>query len=115
MMIVCNKNRILKVCIDYMALNKVIVNVFFCFLNNTLEEVTCHAMYSFLDRCSGINQNHGVQGDGYIMTCITYWVTFFYIVMPFRFKHETLIMMFAIRKYRYQILINKNNFFMLII
>lgn len=68
-------------------------------------------MYSFLDRCSGINQNHGVQGDGYIMTCITYWVTFFYIVMPFRFKHETLIMMFAIRKYRYQILINKIFFY----
>lgn len=85
--------------------------IVFCFINNILEEVTCHAMYSFSDRYSGINQNHVVQGDWYIMTFITYWGTLFYIVMPFRFKHETLIMMFAVRKYRYHILINKNIFY----
>ena len=85
MVIVRKKNGKLRVCIDYRALNKVTIKDHFSlpFINNILEEVACHAMYSFADGYSGYNQIHVVQGDWYKTAFTTPWGTFIYIVMPF--------------------------------
>ena len=65
MVIVRKKNEKLRACIDYRALNKVTLKDHFPlpFMNNILEEVVCHAMYSFADGYSGYNQIHIVQRD----------------------------------------------------
>jgi hypothetical protein len=83
MVIVRKKNGKLRVCIDYRALNKVTLKDHFPlpFMNNILEEVACHAMYSFADGYSGYNQIHVVQQDWYKTAFTTPWGTFIYIVM----------------------------------
>lgn len=65
MVIVRKKNGKLKVSIDYMALNKVSLKDHFLlsFMNNILEEVVCHTMYSFADGYCGYNQIHVVQSN----------------------------------------------------
>lgn len=67
------KNRKLSVCIYYMALNKVTLKDHFQlpFINNILEEVVYHAMYSFADGYSTYNQIHVVQSDWYKTTFTT--------------------------------------------
>ena len=52
-------------------------------MNNILEEIACHAMYSFADGYSGYNQIHIMQREWYKNTFTTLWRTFIYIGMPF--------------------------------
>jgi hypothetical protein len=85
MVLVKKKNGKLRVCIDYRRLNKATQKDHFPlpFVNQILDEVAGHELYTFLDGYSGYNQV-SIHPDDYHKTAFTTpWGTFIYVVMPF--------------------------------
>ena len=58
MVLVKKKNRKIRICIDYRALNKQTQKDYFLlsFINIILDEVASHELYTFMNGYSGYNQ-----------------------------------------------------------
>ncbi len=85
MVLVKKKNGKLRVCIDYRKLNKNTQKDHFPlpFINNILDEVAGHEMYTFMDGYSGYNQVSIAPEDRHKTAFTTPWGTFIFLVMPF--------------------------------
>lgn len=80
------KNGKLRVCVDYRALNKATKKDLFPipFIEDILEKVAGHEIYSFTDRFNGYNQVRIAPKDQLKTTFIIEWGTYAFRVMPFR-------------------------------
>ena len=83
--VVPNKNRKIRVCVDYRKLNAATVtNVFpFPFTDGVLDAVAGHEVYSFLDRFNEYNQIRMRPDNQEKTTFVTEWGVFVTVVMMF--------------------------------
>ncbi len=85
MVLALKKNGMLRVCVNYKALNKVTKKNHYPlpFCEEILEEVAGHEMYIFGDGYKGYHQVKIAPEDQLKTTFTTPWGTFCYTVMPF--------------------------------
>ncbi len=87
--VVPKNNNKLHICIDFHKLNATTKKDQYPlpFMDEVLDKVESHEVYSFLDGSSGYHQIQIVHEDHYKMALITYWGMFVWVVMPFGLKN----------------------------
>jgi hypothetical protein len=87
--VVPKKNGKLCICVDFKRLNvtKKIYPYLLPFIEEVLDMVAKHKVYSFLVRFFGHHQIMLTLKDRYKTAFITKWGTFIWLVMPFELKN----------------------------
>jgi hypothetical protein len=79
------KDGMLKMCMDYKALNKVTVKNRYPLpqIDDSFDRVSRTKMFSRIDLCSGYNQIRITEGDEEKIACRTRYGSYEFLVMPF--------------------------------
>jgi putative transposase len=87
--VVSKKNGKLWICVDFRKLNVATKKDPYPlpFIEEVLDMVASHEMYSFFDGSSGYHQIMIIPDNQYKMAFITNWGTFIWVVMPFDLKN----------------------------
>ncbi len=83
------KNGKLKICVDFKKLNVTTKRDSYplFFIDEVINIVTRHEVYTFLDGFSIYHQISITSEDQYKTAFITYWGAFVWVIMPFKVKN----------------------------